>query len=562
MCQQIASQHGRLALCKFLLQETSHSDDDAILRSALHEALEYATVGPPQAHHSLRDRSLLEAFYELYVGGCELDIHFDDIVMTHSEYRSEKPLFLTNNAFQVILSNQLVPMTDLPFSQQFATAIGSFGWPAQAFSTLMNKCNSTEFVTMANENGKTAFHWTAAHFGEWLRRRRVESSFPTSGFDPLQRVEEYERLASDLVRKGTDVHALCYYPFEGFPTSPGLQRYDPFLVFLTGVKTSNTWSWTLEDIHQAVQLWGQMLVKGGCQLRDYVLAENDFLRSFRGADLDSHFQLSRNDFDSIPVKLFISKEGNLGLEVRNFHTVHIYRETAASMPGAWPTTDTIPRAIIWAPQDMDKRLGYRWVHTRTLQVCSAPYQIQPSEMSKDTYRLQHLIDDITWHEFRRCQDDIGMMATVLARDSHVRQQKGQKPSHRRSLSSPPALSKDVELYRRHVNGSIYQSVTTPSRWTFGVHKCPIDGRWRMCSTGVDWGNLYLWRRCLQECCHEPVRPWKHDCSFEGWFLRNEDHAHVARRYAEKFCPERMHIVEATLERTTERIRLAIGPKRR
>jgi hypothetical protein len=50
-------------------------------------------------------------------------------------------------------------------------------------------------------------------------------------------------------------------------------------------------------------------------------------------------------------------------------------------------------------------------------------------------------------------------------------------------------------------------------------------------------------------------------TFEGWFLRSEDHVHVAKRYAQKFCPERMHIVEETLERATDRARLAMGPKR-
>ena len=48
--------------------------------------------------------------------------------------------------------------------------------------------------------------------------------------------------------------------------------------------------------------------------------------------------------------------------------------------------------------------------------------------------------------------------------------------------------------------------------------------------------------------------------FVSWFLREERHVDVAMRFAAKFCPELMGVVEKTLERATERARLAMGPR--
>jgi hypothetical protein len=44
--------------------------------------------------------------------------------------------------------------------------------------------------------------------------------------------------------------------------------------------------------------------------------------------------------------------------------------------------------------------------------------------------------------------------------------------------------------------------------------------------------------------------------FENWLLRDESRIDVATRYAAKFCPMQMGIIDATLDRATERFRLA------
>jgi len=65
------------------------------------------------------------------------------------------------------------------------------------------------------------------------------------------------------------------------------------------------------------------------------------------------------------------------------------------------------------------------------------------------------------------------------------------------------------------------------------------------------------RRCQEESKTSPVE-WG---DFESWFLREERHAQVAKRYAAKFCPEQIDIANATLARVTVRAQLAMEPRR-
>jgi hypothetical protein len=107
-----------------------------------------------------------------------------------------------------------------------------------------------------------------------------------------------------------------------------------------------------------------------------------------------------------------------------------------------------------------------------------------------------------------------------------------------------------------------REVYLPSGWKFTLHKCPLDLRWHTRQVYIDF--LDFRRACMQGRCHElRYLDEENDASsFEGWFVRNEHHVHVAKRYAQRFCPEQMHEVEVTLERVTDRARLAMGqPKR-
>jgi hypothetical protein len=50
-------------------------------------------------------------------------------------------------------------------------------------------------------------------------------------------------------------------------------------------------------------------------------------------------------------------------------------------------------------------------------------------------------------------------------------------------------------------------------------------------------------------------------SWEADLLWNESHNQVARRFAQRFLPQHLNIVETTSARATERAQLAMGPAR-
>jgi hypothetical protein len=59
---------------------------------------------------------------------------------------------------------------------------------------------------------------------------------------------------------------------------------------------------------------------------------------------------------------------------------------------------------------------------------------------------------------------------------------------------------------------------------------------------------------MREHCFKPQDPVfdLQSGDFEEWFLRNEDYAQTAKRFAERFFPEQIHIVKRTLERVRDR----------
>lgn len=56
------------------------------------------------------------------------------------------------------------------------------------------------------------------------------------------------------------------------------------------------------------------------------------------------------------------------------------------------------------------------------------------------------------------------------------------------------------------------------------------------------------------------KPWS--IGWECSLLHNEDNVPTARRFAERFYPDQIDVVEATSERATQRARLAMGPQRK
>ena len=61
--------------------------------------------------------------------------------------------------------------------------------------------------------------------------------------------------------------------------------------------------------------------------------------------------------------------------------------------------------------------------------------------------------------------------------------------------------------------------------------------------------------------HEGCLPEPGEYSWEMWLLNSEGHHFVARKFAERFFPHLIYIVDRVLERATYRAQLAMGPKR-
>lgn len=559
---QMAAQEGNLELCRYLLKETAHPDEDAVLRSAFDALLAYATGDVMSRRPRPCYRPLLDAVYDLFVRDCTLDIDINNITRKASKWEREKFMFLTDNAFAVVLACQPVHFAKLPYAQMFDTAIESIGWPAEAFSALLEK-DSSDLALRTNGCGQTVLHWAAAHYGEWSRRSTCEPQFSKGGFNPIARAKRYGRLASKLVSVGADVHALYRDPNVWSSI-----RLDPFLAFLGGVRTCITWCWNVKGIRDAVSSWGEMLVEGGQDLAGYIATENKFLRSVQWDQVDRRLVLWDTDSMCVPVRLLVSEESTLILETKRIFWVRLWKAEVVSMPGAWPIPSKLPLTIPWFPRGADRQAGYRWVETTSVRLQSTVCRMQTPEMldddkDDDDHYMYYYANTTVRHELTRAQDDSSLVAQIVARVPRARRMERNGSRHRAS-SGPPTVSQYTRHGTRPWRNKPLDTVTTSSRWKFGFHKCPLDSQWRMRSAHTYSDDCHLRRECMQGRCQDQIDPFdkSNELSFERWFFRNEDYVHVAKRYAEKFYPERVHLVKATLERKTERLRLSMGPKRR
>jgi hypothetical protein len=536
----MAAWNGHLGLCRFLLRETSFPADNAVLSSALKRVQQHAWRG----YRGL-DETLLEDFYRLLVGEHNLEI---DLLEPPTSLRDIYELAHTKTSFGVVLASQPTPFADLPLAQKFSAAMEASGWPAEALTMMLNHHNPKEVATRITEDGKTALHWAAAHLGEWLRVDELGLVNPYVS----RSIESYAKLASDLIRVGADVHALWHEETQMAFGVPSLQRYDPFIILLKGVRLQLRHLWTRRSMAQAVSLWGQVLVEGGVHLDNYIVTANEFLRSIEWSDLDIP---TRDDHGSLfPVELWITKELTLAVEIVAIPRVTVWEAQATHMPGAWPISPLFVDMIIWRPGAMDECDGFYWVPSDTVYVRPQRNHIDAVSVSggSDELAYDSILDDIRERsEEHVSQDDHGTVAKVLSQETRSRH------SGRRASSEPPFEDRKATSGAEWTNRPVYM----PSGWTFTLHKCPLDLRWHKRPGYRDLS--FLRRNCMQGRCHRLRVSVEDDYgpTFEMWLLRNENHVHVAKRYAQRFCPEYMHMVEEALERANDRARLAMGPKR-
>jgi hypothetical protein len=533
----MAASGGHLELCRFLLRESSLFNEDALMLSALDRSLRHA-------YYYQRDQRLVESFYDLLARDNTMEYELRDSLEQRADQFS---ILHTTASFDVVLARQSVPFLSLPFAQRFDTALASVGWPPDAFLTSLDHHDPEQLARKATKRGKTALHWAAQHFGTWVR----EYEHGIFGSNASARAQGYAKLASRLVSMGADVHSLWHYNEKG--ASVWTLHRDSFLCFLGGLKIDSYALWDKEGIARAVDLWGHMLVDAGLSLPDYVEAENKYLSSIQNTDMDT-LPLGERGRSLALKKLLISEQSTLLLEVKEFSRMDIWKEEAAKIPGAWPMSSTLPDTIIWHPEKKDSRAGMRWVRTGSV------YRIYEEKTTEtiDKLRLMHndLLNQAQRNEMESTQDDHGLTFLLLGQRRELCQQTGATTLNRRRASSCPPSFRTFESHPKNDETTRDMMIFTPSACIFEIHKCPFDSRWRSRSSD--------WRSCMQGQCQESLgsRLRSQRDSFESWFLHNEAYSHVARRYAEKFCPERMHIVDRVHERATQRARLAMGPKRK
>lgn len=546
----MAAKGGHTRLCKFLLEETPSFYDDSVLNSAL-------DVAVTQALSDSNPNSLAEAFYNLFVAdhGLELGLAGSRATKSVHAVRTALALLLTDNSFRVILASQPAPFIDMPFEQRFNIAIDSVGWPADAFWTLLNHSDPAELVRKANDQGKTALHWAAAHFGEWLRRsRHLDEQHKVS-----DRIRGYGKLLSRLISMGANVHASCLSTSKWSVETWSLCEKDPFLVFLEGVVTQHTHHWSPATLATAICQWGQMLAAGGICLSEYIITENEFLRSVQCEDLENA-QINDPWFAGpvfLPVKLSIAEDSVLRLEVLELPYLHMWTLRALSVPGAWSTSDASLDTISWNPGELDEREGFRWVHTGIKLMKPNATRVGISGTFETIGELAGDAPDDQRLDLEGTQDDLGGVASIVWRERKTRWHPGETPScRRRTSSNPPPMKKYLlfgDLLSAYRDTIVH--VRSPSGWKYRVHKCALDSRWRRCSHGLS--GAHLLRTCMQGRCQENLVAFSMEQGgLESWLLRDESRIDVATRYAAKFCPSQMSIIDATLDRATERSRLA------
>jgi hypothetical protein len=247
-------------------------------------------------------------------------------------------------------------------------------------------------------------------------------------------------------------------------------------------------------------------------------------------------------------------QDRLVVHVQSAFEVRLWEAMPIRVPGEWPASPSLPRpikvlpeipdTIIWTPEECDEREGFRWVVVGNVSITTPSHPVEPPGITGN--HGPDSIDDTPPPERSICDDDFSVI--TMEKDEDFRQR---TPVYtRRRSASAPAVERS-ERFGRHMR-------FLPGPWGGNVHKCAIDTRWKLSS--VYHTRL---RDCMQGRCRDRTfdEQYGWSASWEEELLENESHAQVAKRFAQRFCPQHLHVVETTLARVTERAQLAMGPAR-
>lgn len=535
----MASDSGHLELCRFLLQEAPalHSDED--LQLACDQLL------GRQIHErttTKQRRQGTEAIYSLFVQEHSMPAIIDpgDSIskawFSPAGYKGEHSLLITQLSLQTVLECQPTAFASLPFHRKFSMAVESTGWPVDILSSLLCQ-RPLDCATATTIEGKTALHWAAAHFGEWLRRSGAWVLLDQRQ-ECLENAERYSDLASQLLTKGARGN-VCW------------RGCSPFVSFLTGLVGPNFHTfhndrraWNELGLSQAVRRWGHMITSCGLDVVEYAAVENRVLR------IEQSMVSGSETWSFYPTELVVLMNTELAIKIATAVKLALFETRALTVPGAWPVSSRLPNTIFWTPDDLDEKDGIRWTRTkREVLIRSDPYLV-PSGSSLPSDSSFTSVENMraTWFRLPQgTQDDCGWLA-LIAMKAKDREQRGQRGyGRRRAASCPP-------IWNAATVGMHY--VQSWSDWWCCLHKCPLDSRWSFYRLGL-LEKISL-RRCMHGRCSEGYDKGWH-LSWEAWLLDSEEYTSVAKRFAARFHPDHMDLVETAQARATERARLAMAP---
>jgi hypothetical protein len=531
---QVAADQGKLELCRFLLQKSSLFHRDDIINGARRRLLNFASHAPDKSSTT----RLVEKFIHLLAteygndDGPENWAALGNFSRRH--FDMDGPPLLPQN-----------PVANAPFKERFAIAIESWGWHPNFFAASFHDDESAMLVTHANEAGKTALHWALGHYGYFTEFSRRD---PGPDIDDVGITSGYANLAVGLIRKGSDVHS-CWHD----PTRLGMiYKSSPLISLLQFMRY-----WVTAELMEAVYQWGKILVEAGMSLQRYAAKENVFLRANRGG---IHVTAGRQLVVAELGVLRVLRQDRLVAHVQFAFEVLLWKAMPIRVPGEWPASPSLPRpikvlpeipdTIIWIPEECDEREGFRWVVVGNLSITTLSYLVEPPGTTEN-----HGKDsiDITppprLNNYRRSRYNDDFSVTTMEKDEEFRQRTETHAYTRRRSASAPAVESS-ERVGRHM-------FDFPGPWYGSVHKCATDMRWKLSS--IRYPSL---RDCLQGRCRDRTKEHPHrNYGWETWLMTHEEHIQVAKRFAERFCPQRLYTVEMTSARALERAQLAMAPAR-
>lgn len=531
---QLAVRCGQLELCRFLLQESSMFQRDEIINQARTELFKRAAT-------RIHGRSIVgyvEEVVDLLATKNEthIDVDLENLkALCHFYedwpwYNSEVPSLLTT-----------VPIHNNLFAEKFEIAVESHGWPADVFAAIFRSDEPSVFAKRANKAGKTALHWAAGNYGTWEGLNlRQECYYPD-----IHTPNRYASLIIDLIRQGSDLHGCWDRTFRRQTTL----KTSPFLSFLRGL--SKRRGWDEKYLSDAVYRWGQVLVEAGLSLREYAAMETDFLRASRNAI----HTIGGHEF--FAVELSVSGVDGLSMRVERNLVLSVWKAYPTHVPGSWPGSsqlpdpiDYLPDTISWRPEGRDEQEGFRWVQSDALRIAVYPTEPPGTMISCETKTVGY--GNSRTDAGYSAQDDHDFFVVRMMNNDISK--RGARACGR--LRSASALATP---FRRQTCKNMNR---LPGPWGGIIHKCAFDMRWKV----ADWDYWPDLRDCTQGRCRKQTRAidgsgdnWRWSETWEGELLADERHVKVAKRFAQRFCPQHVDVVDTSIARATERAQLAVGP---